>query len=396
MSPTVSEHDSQRRQWTQVPFDAAMAVWDGWADYWTAATRDARNGGRGVDPLSLLEDGADWLVAATSRSKPEWILKHRVTREWPEARLLDFSTAEPSAIVPTLVLPPQAGHASTVVDYSTDQSQLGTALEAGVTSLYSMDWKTATQETRTSSIERFIAILDEAIDSIGGRANLVGDCQGGWLATIYTALYPDKVNSLAIGGAPIDYHAGQSAIAEWVRSLRTPDEVGFYKFLVALGRGNHLGDNQIAGFKMLEPTKELERLMGLWANIRDPEYVRRHIDFTNWFEWPQDVPGDFYIWIVQHLFVRNELIAGTLAVGDRTVDLGAITCPLFLLVGTRDHITPAEQVFALADYVSTDADHIHREVVEAGHLGLFMGRNALRNHWSTVFAEVERLSIPEQ
>ena len=113
-------------------------------------------------------------------------------------------------------------------------------------------------------------------------------------------------------------------------------------------------------------------MMGLLANIRDPDYVTRHIDFTNWFEWTQDLPGAFYLWIIEHLFVHNELARGVLVVGGRPVDLSAIECPIFLLAGTKDHITPPEQVWALGDLVSTPAQHIARELVDAGHLGLFM------------------------
>jgi hypothetical protein len=45
-----------------------------------------------------------------------------------------------------------------------------------------------------------------------------------------------------------------------------------------------------------------------------------------------------------------------------------------LLAGIKDHITPPEQVWALADLVATPAGHISRELVDGGHLGLFMGR----------------------
>ena len=53
-------------------------------------------------------------------------------------------------------------------------------------------------------------MLEEAVQSLGGRVNLVGDCQGGWLAVVYAGLHPEQVNTLTIGGAPIDTHAGQS------------------------------------------------------------------------------------------------------------------------------------------------------------------------------------------
>jgi poly(3-hydroxyalkanoate) synthetase len=137
----------------------------------------------------------------------------------------------------------------------------------------------------------------------------------------------------------------------------------------------------------------MDRLMRLLANIDDPDFVARHIAFTNWFEWTQDVPGAFYLWIVEHLFVNNELAHGVLVVNGAQVDLQAIECPIFLLAGTTDHITPGGQVWALADLVSTPSEHIWRELIDAGHLGLFMGREALANHWKPI---AERVRIHSQ
>jgi poly(3-hydroxybutyrate) depolymerase len=51
------------------------------------------------------------------------------------------------------------------------------------------------------------------------------------------------------------------------------------------------GKYQLTGFTLLESGAAVERLTGLLANIHDPDYVTRHIDFTNWFEWTQDLPG---------------------------------------------------------------------------------------------------------
>ena len=51
------------------------------------------------------------------------------------------------------------------------------------------------------------------------------------------------------------------------------------------------GKHQLTGFTLLESGAAVERLTGLLANIHDPDYVTRHIDFTNWFEWTQDLPG---------------------------------------------------------------------------------------------------------
>ena len=249
--------------------------------------------------------------------------------------------------MPTLVLPPQAGHASSIVDYGRDQSQMMTLRDAGLDRLFAVDWIPATAQTADWSIEEYVAVLGDIVEWLGGRVNLVGDCQGGWLAVVYAGLHPEQVNTLTIGGAPIDTHAGQSAIQEWTRMLARRNELGLYRTLVRAGGGVQRGEHQLTGFKLLEPGAEIE-----------------------------------------HLFVHNELARGVLVVGGEPVDLAAIDCPIFLLAGTKDHITPAEQVWALADLVSTPAEYIERELVDAGHLGLFMGRAALAEHWRPIAERV--------
>ncbi|HEY2436163.1 MAG TPA: hypothetical protein VGH93_03220, partial [Solirubrobacteraceae bacterium] len=112
----------------------------------------------------------------------------------------------------------------------------------------------------------------------------------------------------------------------------------------------------------------------------------------DWFKHTQDIPGAFYLWIVRHLFRDNELVAGSLEVSRRGVKLADLDMPLNLLAGATDHITPPEQVFAIADYASTPAEHLRRDVTPGGHLGLFMGHQALREHWPPLLAQVLRHS----
>ncbi|MBM7367967.1 alpha/beta fold hydrolase [Gordonia hydrophobica] len=377
---------SQLQRWAQAPTDLATAWIKGWTDYSTAALRSGP-----FTPMQFLSDATRWAGAATVRSKPGWTTPHSVVRTWPQARLLDFSapTADPAEI-PIVFLPPQGGHASTIVDYSADQSQVRTALDAGIGRVFSIDYLPATAETKDITVDDYVAMLDDVVGQVGGAVHLVGDCQGGWLAAIYAALRPHAVRSLALGGAPIDTHAGDSAVAEWLTALTRHGDIAAYRVLVAAGDGRHLGANQVLGFKMLEPTEEFNRLCQLWGNIRDPEYVERYDAFTNWFEHGQDMPGAFYLWVVEHLFHKNELIAGTLEVQGTVVDLAAIDAPLYLIAGERDHITPPPQMLALADAVSTPADDIRTWTLDAGHLGLFMGHTALSEPWTEIFTDLAR------
>ena len=61
-----------------------------------------------------------------------------------------------------------------------------------------------------------------------------------------------------------------------------------------------------------------------------------------------------------------------------------------------DHITPPAQVFALADAVATPAKRITRRMASGGHLGLFTGTEAVRDHWPVVIASVLEHSRPRR
>jgi poly(3-hydroxyalkanoate) synthetase len=371
--------------------DVGVATWSaavsGMADYWSGAFADQRT------PLDVSLDAVRWWQLVAERRPPDWASRQRVVRRSPLTRLRDFTPARPADVVPTLVLPPQAGHDSCIVDYSTAQSQMQTILAAGLERLYALEWIGVTQATKDATIDDYLAEVDAAVEHAGGHVNLVGDCQGGWLATIYAALHPERINTLTIAGAPIDFHAGDAVIRDSVKAL-ADDDLSFFKALVATGDGVLKGEYLLGGFIVIKPENEVGKQFQLLANVRDPRHVERYRAFEDWFKHTQDIAGPFYLWLVEHLFRDNELIRGTLRIGDQQVDLKRIACPVNLLAGNADHITPPEQVFALAGAVSTPAKEITRRTTSGGHLGLFMGTEALRDHWPVSMASVLEHSRP--
>ena len=148
------------------------------------------------------------------------------------------------------------------------------------------------------------------------------------------------------------------------------------------------------GFIMIQPAAEIGRQIDLLLNLDDPAHVARYREFEDWFKHTQDVPGAFYLWIVRHLFRDNALISGSLQVRGQKVDQANIDMPLELMGGATDHITPPDQVFALATHASTPDELVTRHVSSGGHLGLFMGHEALRHHWPRILTEVFRCSRP--
>ena len=367
-------------------FESWRASVESLADYWAGAI------GRAATPADVARDAARWMELTGRRARPRWAHEHEVVQRSEIALLRDFSLGSTDPVVPTLVLPPQAGHDSCIVDYSEEQSQLDTIRGAGLTRLYALDWVGATERTRDAAIGDYLEVVRGAVAHAGGPVNLIGDCQGGWLATIYAALHPEDVHTLTIAGAPIDFHAGDAVIEGYVRLLDPGDDLSFYRALVAAGGGVLKGELMLNGFIAIKPENEVSKQLGLLARLDDADHVERYRAFEDWFKHTQDIAGGFYLWIVEHLFRDNELVRRELRVGSQRVDLGRIDCPLYLLAGEADHITPPPQVFALAGAASTPARDVMKRTTSGGHLGLFMGREALRETWPPMLADVARRS----
>lgn len=355
-----------------------------------------------VTPGRNTRDAQRWWRHVLTRRRPQWHNDHEIVFETPIARLRDFSQGAATSgdptddVVPTLVLPPQAGHDSCIVDFQPRQSQMMVIREAGLTRAFTLDWVGATRETSGTTISDYIAVVDRAVEHCGGLVNLVGDCQGGWLATIYAAIHPDKVNTLTLAGAPIDFHAGETPIGASSRVMTQRFGQLPYRAMVAAGGGNMPGSFVLGGFIAIRPEAEIAKHVDLLRNLDDPDAIARYEAFEDWFKHTQDVPGTFYLWLVEHLFGGNELINGELEVDGQRVDMRSIRCPLFLLGGATDHITPPVQVFAAADHVSTPPEQITRRTAPGGHLGLFMGNQALRHEWPPLMAAVAEHSRPQR
>src|SRR5436190_12337783 len=118
-----------------------------WLEGWVATQKGLNDwvGGAFAGKVDAL-DIPRWIETTWSRQPPAWTTPHKIVFETPIARLRDFSPSQSGGPVPTLVLPPQAGHDSCIVDYSGEQSQMGAILEAGLSRAASLDWIGATPD----------------------------------------------------------------------------------------------------------------------------------------------------------------------------------------------------------------------------------------------------------
>ena len=283
--------------------------------------------------------------------------------------------------IPTLVDAPYAGHTATIADYHKGQSLVETLLDNGIGHVALTDWKSATDDMKDLEIDNYLAEILVAIDDLGGRVNLVGLCQGGWTSAMIAARFPDKVNALVLAGSPIDTDAGNGAITRMVHE----SPLSFYQELVTLGGGLMKGKFMLQGWKNMNPVERYALdYIDLYEHIDDPAYLAKLEAFESWYENPIDLPGRWYLQVIQQLFQENRLAKGEFVGLGRKLDLHDITCPTYLLAGVSDDITRPEQVLDAAKYLGTQTDRVVVQTVSGGHIGLFMGARTLKEHWTSI------------
>lgn len=337
---------------------------------------------------SLAEQGAE-LYARNLKFVDEEIKIHDELRPelaTPNTVRLDLRTmklreyGKPDGI-PALVDAPHAGHTAMIADYHKGQSLIETLLANDVGQVALTDWKAATEDMKDLEIDDYLAELVVAIDDLGGRVNLVGLCQGGWVSAMVASRFPDKVNSLVLAGAPIDTDAGNGPIKRMVHE----SPMSFYEQLVELGHGLMKGKFMLQGWKNMHPEQHyIQDQVDLYEHIDDPGYIAKEEAFARWYENPIDLPGRWYLQVIEQLFKENRLAKGSFVGLGRRLDLKRITCPVYLLAGEADDITTKEQVFNAKDLLGTPKDRIEKKLVPGGHIGLFMGSRTLTEVWPRI------------
>ncbi|RME20953.1 MAG: alpha/beta fold hydrolase, partial [Deltaproteobacteria bacterium] len=280
-------------------------------------------------------------------SPPRWSTPNEIVEETESYRLRSFGGAGGKRPA-VLVVPPEVNR-SAIIDLAPENSLPRVLLAGGFGRVASMDWLQPGPAQAERDIDDSITDIISAALKLGPPVHLVGLCQGGWESAIVAALRPELVLTLTLVAAPIDFSAGEGQV-KWLSRLMP---MAAYRTLVQLGGGIMRGEFISAGFDMLQPFERgFLNPLAAWNRIDDGRWLGRYHRLQNWYRTPKDLAGKAYLRIVEQLFKQNRLARGTLEVLGRRVDLRRITCPLALVAGERDHITPPPQLWAAEKLVS--------------------------------------------
>ncbi|MCW5734540.1 MAG: alpha/beta fold hydrolase [Enhydrobacter sp.] len=307
--------------------------------------------------------------------KLDWSAPNHVVLALSTMDLRDFSSARDG--VPTLVCAPFSLHGASIADLAPGHSLVEALARHGCPRVYVTDWRSATPDMRQFTIDTYLADLNVAVDEIGAPVDLVGLCQGGWLALVYAARFPDKVRKLVLAGAPVDTEAAESplSVAAHAVPLALLDEVA------RLGDGRVLGQRSVD----LGAATLLTGDAAATLQLQPEEYAQQECvqeRFRRWSAATVDLPGAFYHQTVQWLFKENRLAQGRFPALGRRIDLAEMRQPMFLLAARDDEIVPPAQLLALQGLVRTS--DIQTMTEPGGHLSLYLGARTLQGAWARI------------
>ncbi len=290
---------------------------------------------------------------------------------------------------PFVVVDPRAGHGPGIGGFKAD-SEIGVALKAGHPCYFigflpePMPGQTIEDIARAEAI--FLEKVIELHPNADGKPCVIGNCQAGWAVMMLAAVRPDLFGPIIIAGSPLSYWQG----VHGKNPMRYSGGLLGGSWLTALagdlGAGKFDGAWLVQNFENQNPANTLwTKQYNLYSKI-DTE-APRYLGFERWWGGHVNLNAEEIQFIVDELFVGNNLAAGKIKTSDgATVDLRNIRSPIVVFCSKGDNITPPQQALGwildlyesvdeIRGYGQTIVYTVHEHV---GHLGIFVSSGVAR------------------
>jgi pimeloyl-ACP methyl ester carboxylesterase len=305
---------------------------------------------------------------------------------------------------PFIVVDPRAGHGPGIGGFKAD-SEIGVAMKAGHPCYFigflpePMPGQTIESIARAEAqfIEKVTALHPDA----DGKPCVIGNCQAGWAVMILASLRPELFGPIIIAGAPLEYWAGVRGKypmrysggllgGSWMTAL-TSD----------LGGGKFDGAWLVQNFESQNPSNTLwTKQYNVFSRI-DTE-ADRYLEFERWWGGHVNLNAEEIQFIVDELFVGNNLAAGRIKMSDgATVDLRNIKSPIVVFCSKGDNITPPQQAldWILDLYADVDEIRAHGQTIvytvheTIGHLGIFVSGGVAKKEHSEFSSNIDLIDV---
>ncbi len=226
-----------------------------------------------------------------------------------------------------------------IVDLQPDLSVIRRYLERGI-DVYIIDWGDPAPSDRYETMGDEVDYIDAMVDVIRKRSglqkiNLHGYCMGGTLSVIHASLHPEKIKSLVVQAAPIDFSKDEGILNLWARYIDTDEIVDTF--------GNVPASFMNLGFLLVNPVRlMIDKYVNFYEKMNDKDFVGNFMRMEKWIFDSPDLPGESYRQFLKDLYQKNLLVKGELVVNEERVSLKQVRAPLLSLVADTGHARPSE------------------------------------------------------
>src|SRR6516162_537422 len=293
---------------------------------------------------------------------------------------------------PFVVVDPRAGHGPGIGGFKAD-SEIGVAMAAGHPCYFigflpePMPRQTIEDVAHAEGL--FLERVLELHPQADGKPCVIGNCQAGWAVMMLAALRPDLFGPIIVAGAPLSYWQGVHGKYPMRYSGGLLGGSWLTAFASDLGGGKFDGAWLVQNFENQNPANTYwTKQYNLYSKI-DTE-APRYLGFERWWGGHVNLNAEEMQFIVDELFVGNNLAAGRIQTSSGTaVDLRNIRSPIVVFCSKGDNITPPQQALGwiLDLYENVDEIRSYGQTIiytvhpSVGHLGIFVsGGVAKKEH----------------
>jgi poly(3-hydroxybutyrate) depolymerase len=351
----------------------------------------------GRPPLRRVRAACDLLAhAGPTHSRPDWSIdsvvvdgrevevERRPELTTPFATLLHFARPAVTGQPRVLLVGAMSGHFATLL-----RPTVRTLLADH--DVYALDWENARDvpvESGPFGLDEYVDHVLAAIRHLGPDIHVVAVCQPAVpvLAAVAVLAAEDDAAqpaTLTLMAGPVDTRVNRGPVNE----LAAKHSLSFFERWVVdtvpaphpgAGRRVYPGVTQLTAFMSMNPKRHLSAHLGLYRALVDGDAATaaRTRAFYDEYGAVMDVPAEFYLETLEHVFMAQDLATGEFSWRGQRVDPAAITRTALLTVeGAQDDICPPGQTRAAHDLCSgIPPQHRQHHLQEGvGHYGVFSG-----------------------
>jgi polyhydroxyalkanoate synthase len=269
-----------------------------------------------------------------------------------------------------------------ILDLQPDRSVIRTLLDNGY-DVYMIDWGEPSNLDRSLTLDDYVnRYVDNCVDEVRHRSgqdaiNVLGYCMGGTMSTMYAALYPEKVHTLALMAAGLCFGGDSGVLELWgAEDYYDPEKV-------TDTFGNVPAEFLDVGFALMDPVQNyVTKYVRFYENMEDEDFVENFARMEEWLGDGIDVAGETYNEFIRDIYQENKLMNNELYLGGDHVDIGNIQMPVLQIVAEYDHLIPPEASKPFNDVLETDDKTIME--FPTGHIGMSVSSRSHAELWPDV------------